>query len=269
MASDTVKTSNILEPPPNNLSDTYRGPRHDGEYRRLVSQHDMFKEIMHGKLVLAPINLSIPRLRVLDSATADGYWLVDLSHSTHPSAVLCGSDIAPQHFKENLPKNVNLFTHNMFDTWPEDCQDSFDLVHQRFVLPVCSDESSLDVIGKLHSCVKPGGWIQLHDADFDTIQEGLGHEAMELFRDVMRRSWAILGYNLSPGPKLAGWMEVVGVENLQEVVLEVLVGAAAETKEIGQRPIEVMLAALEGVEVNLGPIGRMWSGGGELSRTER
>jgi len=62
----------------------------------------------------------------------------------------------------------------------------------------------------------------------------------------------MLGYNLSPGPNLAGWMKDAGVENLQEEVLEVLVGAAAKDKETGQKPIEVMLAALEGVEVNLG-----------------
>jgi hypothetical protein len=68
----------------------------------------------------------------------------------------------------------------------------------------------------------------------------------------MRRSWAILGYNLSPGPKLAGWMKEVGPVNLREEVLEVLVGAAAKDTEMGQKPIEVMLAALEGIEVNLG-----------------
>ncbi|TVY85167.1 N-methyltransferase tcpN [Lachnellula suecica] len=234
--------------------DTYRGPRHDGEYDRLQSQHDMFKSIMKGKLIFAPVDLSNPDLHVLDSATADGYWLVDLSSSVPPTATLSGSDIAPQHFRSGsqLPQNVTLFTHNIFDAWPEHCQSAFDLVHQRFVLPVCSDTTSVNVIRKLMTCVKPGGWIQIHDADFDTIQEGPGHEAMERFRDVMRKSWTMIGYNLSPGPKLYGWAKELGFTDLKEEVLEVLVGAASTDEAFGQKPIEVMIAALEGVEVNLG-----------------
>ncbi|KAF1979062.1 hypothetical protein BU23DRAFT_577208 [Bimuria novae-zelandiae CBS 107.79] len=160
--------------------DTYQGPRHDGEYERLRIQHEMTKKLMHGRLVLAP----------------------DLARQCAPTAKLVGADIAPDRFPRQLPANVSLFAHNIFDEWPKSTRNKFDLVHQRFVPPVCSNDMRIDVIRKLLACVRPGGYLMLHDADFDTIEKGHGHTAMERLRDVLRQSWSLLGYNLSPGPKL-------------------------------------------------------------------
>lgn len=42
------------------------------EIERLSYQHEVIQNHMGGNLVLAPIDLTQPRLRVLDSATADG-----------------------------------------------------------------------------------------------------------------------------------------------------------------------------------------------------
>lgn len=235
------------------VQDTYRGPRHDGEYKRLRAQHDMIKSVMNGRLVLAPMDISKPDLAVLDSATADGYWLQDLAKVTAPTARLVGADIAPQHFsrQSELSENVSLITHNIFDTWPAQYHNIFDLVHQRFVLPVCSEEMSVLVIQKLLTCVKPEGWIMLHDADFDTIEEGPSHEAMERLRDVLTRSWSMIGFTLSPGPKIAKWFKEVGIGNVQEEVLKIRVGASAEDEEQGKASIAVLLAALEGIQVNM------------------
>lgn len=227
---------------------TYPGPRHDGEYSRLRTQHEMVKIAMGGKLVLAPIDLSQPGLRVLDSATADGYWLVDLASSVTQTATLIGTDLHPQHFITNLPKNISLSTHSIFDTWPAPFQKSFDLVHQRFVLPICSDEASVDAVKKLFACVKPGGYIQLHDGDMAQIAEGPQHQAMMRFRDMMQKAWTLLGYNLSPGPKLAGWLKDAGAMDIEETVLVHKSGPAAEDKLQGERATFVLLALMDGIE---------------------
>jgi len=42
------------------------------ETQRLRMQHDVIKEALDGHLITAPIDLSLPGLRILDSATADG-----------------------------------------------------------------------------------------------------------------------------------------------------------------------------------------------------
>ncbi|ORY13904.1 hypothetical protein BCR34DRAFT_510426 [Clohesyomyces aquaticus] len=253
------------------VQDTYRGPRHDGEYKRLRAQHDMIKNVMNGKLVLAPVDLSKPDLAVLDSATADGYWLQDLATITEPTATLVGADIAPQHFlrQSELSANIALITHNIFDPWPMQYHNKFDLVHQRFVLPVCSEEKSVDVIQKLFACVKPGGWIMLHDADFNTIEEGPSHGAMERLRDVLRRSWNMIGFTLSPGPKIFNWFKELDIEDVHEEILHIRVGAAATNRTQGEAAIVVLLAALEGIQMNMGSMPGYFFPEAEFSRLKQ
>ncbi|EHK96671.1 hypothetical protein M7I_7575 [Glarea lozoyensis 74030] len=267
---------------------------------------------MSGKLVQVPLSTTRP-LRILDSGTGDGTWMVDVSKQ-YPQAELVGTDIFQKHFEQlkDVPKCISFKVQSVLDDWPAEDHEAYDLVHQRYCLAQFSAEKDAAIVMRLFGNVKPGGYLQIVDANLGGFDGGEGHEAMvkamdyfikaftehgleprpgpsaaewmrqagavDIHEEVMSfnvgikattpedqtgttvnlttiiDNFAAIGsrYNLSPGPKLAGWMEVVGVENLQEVVLEVLVGAAAETKEIGQRPIEVMLAALEGVEVNLG-----------------
>ncbi|KAF7931294.1 hypothetical protein EAE99_003765 [Botrytis elliptica] len=237
---------------PLNEKDTYKGPRHTGEYERLRIQHELVKINMGDKLVLAPIDFSNPHLRVLDSATADGYWLADLAQSLSSTSRLIGADISPQHFLGEKPANVELVVHNIFDSWPEDYQNYFDLVHQRFVLPVCNDEKSVDAIGKLFACVKAGGYIQLHDGDMETILEGPEYQAMQSFRDTMAKAWKMMGHNLSPGPKLVDWLQQAGATESHETIIVNKCGPLEEDEAQSERAISVLLALLDGAQVLLG-----------------
>ncbi|KAL1599500.1 hypothetical protein SLS60_007303 [Paraconiothyrium brasiliense] len=237
------------------VEDTYKGPRHDGEYERLRVQHELVKANMDGKLVLAPIDLTSSTITVLDSATADGYWLVDLAHSLHPQARLVGTDIASQYFlKADKPANIELHLHNIFEAWPNEYINAFDLVHQRFVLPVCNDAQSLDSIQKLFTCVKPGGYIQLHDGDMETIIEGPDRVAMTEFRDMMGMAWGIMGHNLSPGPKLAHWLREAGAADIQETLVFNECGPHVANQVQSERAISVLLALLDGAHLLLGNI---------------
>lgn len=47
-----------------------------GEVDRLTKQHAFIKAGMNDTLVIAPINLTQPNLRILDSATADGMMTI-------------------------------------------------------------------------------------------------------------------------------------------------------------------------------------------------
>lgn len=42
------------------------------ETKRLQNQHELYKDEMGGRLVLAPIDVKTSPLRILDSGTADG-----------------------------------------------------------------------------------------------------------------------------------------------------------------------------------------------------
>jgi SAM-dependent methyltransferase len=228
-------------------SDTYTGPRSDNEYNRLRLQHEFIKYFMNGKLLTAPLDKTSSSLRVLDSATGDGYWLSDLANELPQSTVLVGADIAPQHFltKQELPANVTLINHNIFTQWPSEYRSSFDLVHQRFVLMACNDENSVTAIKYLFDCVKPGGWIQLHDGDMNTIEEGPEHAAMMRFREVARAGFTMMGFNPSPGPKLVNWLHEAGAVDVQEEVLTIKCGRRSPDASMGRGVINMLVSILD------------------------
>lgn len=234
--------------------DTYRGPRHQGEYDRLRTQHDLVKTAMNGKLLYCPVDLTQPNLRILDSATAEGTWLIDLAHSVPSSTALYGTDIAPQHFipEDQRPSNVHLSPHSIFDPWPASFQDSFDIVHQRFVLTVGSNDTAQEAVKMLFSCVKPGGWIELHEGNMLSIQQGPEHKAFMKFRDMMVNAWAAIGNQPSPGSFLVAWLQNAGAVDIQESVQTIKVGAASEDKEQGERAVAVLLHLLDGMKMMLG-----------------
>ncbi|PTU17394.1 hypothetical protein P175DRAFT_0445685 [Aspergillus ochraceoroseus IBT 24754] len=236
------------------VQDTYRGPRHAGEYDRLRTQHALVKTSMNGKLLYCPVDLNQPNIRILDSATAEGTWLIDLAQSVPSSATLIGTDIAPQHFAAELgrPSNVQLLTHSILDTWPVELQGSFDVVHQRFVLTVASNETGPDAVRKLFACVKPGGWIELHEGNMLSIQEGPEHAAFTTFRDIMVNAWAAIGNQPSPGSYLVTWLKEAGAVDIQEDIQTIRVGAASEDKEQGERAVQVLLHLLDGMKMMLG-----------------
>lgn len=241
------------------VKDTYRAPRNKEEYDRLTIQHEMVKIAMGGKLLLAPVDLAKPNLRVLDSGTAQALWLSDIARSVLPTATLVGTDIAPQHFPpaDQRPANVTLSTHSIFDTWPEHMQESFDVVHQRFVLAACSAESSPDSVAKLFACVKPGGWIELHEGNMVTVREGPRHPAMTRFRDLMVEYWGKIRQQPDPGLHLGEWLRGAGAVDIEESVQVIKVGAEAEDPEQGERALNVLMQMLDGMKAKFG--GQLYS----------
>lgn len=59
-------------------------PEPDKEVQRLTANDSVFLHAMKGKRILAPIDLSKPGLKILDSATADGSRLSPLSLALYP-----------------------------------------------------------------------------------------------------------------------------------------------------------------------------------------
>ncbi|OCK86103.1 S-adenosyl-L-methionine-dependent methyltransferase [Lepidopterella palustris CBS 459.81] len=248
------------QPPPSTatttpIKDTYRGPRHGIEYNRLRTQHDLVKYQEGGKLIQSPLALTNPSLRILDSATGDGQWLIEVADVAPATAELVGTDLAPQFFTKEAdrPANVTLTTHSIFERWPEAFRGSFDLVHQRFVLAVASDAGAQDALEKLYECVKPGGWIEVHEGDMETVEDDpVKNAAMIRFRDMMVKAWTGLGHQPSPGPRLAEWLGAVGATDVQEKVQVIKAGARNEDPVQGERALLTLLGLLDSIQMFLG-----------------
>jgi len=152
-----------------NWKETYEyfGPRSTPEAIRLHAQHDICRSALGGKLLYAPIDLNRPNLRILDSATSDGYFLRDLVRTElidPASATLIGTDINEFPEIQDLPSNIKLVKQNMMEDWPADWLGTFDIVQQKnAIVHVGTIEEATKAIRRLAELVKPGGWIQLVD----------------------------------------------------------------------------------------------------------
>lgn len=135
------------------------------EAQRLQCQHELVKDALGG-LILCPIDLSGPHLRILDSGTGNGYWLHDLrTQLKYPeTATMVGTDIAPVANASHLPVNIMLCKQNILEDWPQEWEGSFDLVHQRATMAYAgSHDRAVEVTRRLVRLLKPGGWLQLVD----------------------------------------------------------------------------------------------------------
>lgn len=87
------------------------------ELARLTLQHDIMKA-GYDSLILAPLDLSQPDLRILDSATANGLWLRDIQASLAAPYTLIGTDINPNLFPTELPSQTQFQVQEITKPWP-------------------------------------------------------------------------------------------------------------------------------------------------------
>lgn len=203
--------------------ETTKQAGHARELKRLADNHEVFKDAMGG-LLLAPVDLSKPGLRILDSATADGTWLRDLQSSiSTPNNTYIGTDIEAELFASQLPTGMTLLAHDFTKPWPADWHNSFDIVHQRLGLAGCGPHPIQDVVTNLIGLVKPGGWIELVELDVGEPQNA--GPVLREFIQLLREIFTLVGMGGNFAPKMRGCLEVVGLEAVEERFVDCKAGA--------------------------------------------
>ncbi|EPE30773.1 S-adenosyl-L-methionine-dependent methyltransferase [Glarea lozoyensis ATCC 20868] len=205
--------------------------RQETEYERLRLQHELHKTAMSGKLVQVPLSTTRP-LRILDSGTGDGTWMVDVSKQ-YPQAELVGTDIFQKHFEQlkDVPKCISFKVQSVLDDWPAEDHEAYDLVHQRYCLAQFSAEKDAAIVMRLFGNVKPGGYLQIVDANLGGFDGGEGHEAMVKAMDYFIKAFTEHGLEPRPGPSAAEWMRQAGAVDIHEEVMSFNVGIKATTPE--------------------------------------
>lgn len=220
--------------------------RQDEEYVRIKEQHDLTKAAMDGRLVLAPVDAMRGTLRFLDSATGDGTWLVDVT-AEYPSAILVGADVNPAHFARlpNLPPNLSFTNQSVLDDWPAAFASSFDLVHQRFLLAMFTPDVSAGVVARLLRLAKPGGFVQLVEAETMRFDAGPGHDAFGRLNVFIERALENNGMNPRPAESLVTWLCEAGAVDVQEQRFAYGLGVAADGPARAAKSSANILAMLD------------------------
>lgn len=205
--------------------------RQENEYDRLRMQHQLHKDAMHGELVRVPLSETEP-IRVLDSATGDGLWMNDIAKQ-YPNATFVGTDINAKHFEQlkDLPSSISFRIQSVMDPWPAEDQGAYDLVHQRYCLAMFNPQKEEEIVHKLFELVKPGGRIQLVDANLLGYDGGPEHPGMDQMMAYMERGFREAGMNAAPGPLITGWLQKAGAVDVQETIFSFPMGRLAATPE--------------------------------------
>ncbi|TFK48526.1 S-adenosyl-L-methionine-dependent methyltransferase [Heliocybe sulcata] len=129
--------------------------------RSLELQHRVLVRALGDRLVVAPVNLKSSD-HVLDCGTGSGIWALNLAKEM-PDVRIQGIDIEPRLFPSDKPDNTQ-FAVATATSLPKDWENEFSLVNQRLLIAALKSSEWPVVLGEIHRCLAPGGWVQLLEA---------------------------------------------------------------------------------------------------------
>jgi len=234
----------LAQEPPTHLTELVHSDQATSQ--RLLDQHHVVVNALGGSLVLAPIDLSLPKLKFLDSATADGHWLYELRTQCTPQKMnkYVGIDLNPKFLPLSHPSDFQFYTHNFGEAWPEAEHSTFDLVHQRLSLPGAAPYPLSQAVRNLFKLVKPGGWIQLVEAEQIAPDSGpVFLEFLDLVRDVFVATGA--GWNYAQ--QMKGWLEAEGAVDIGEKYVDMALGATNKDISLIEKGASSTAGAMRGL----------------------
>ncbi|KAJ4986247.1 hypothetical protein SVAN01_08294 [Stagonosporopsis vannaccii] len=212
----------------------------ESEAQRLDKQHKVIYAAM-PQLVLAPVDLAQGGKRILDQATGSGIWIRDMRRASRSSSnIWIGTDIEDDYFPRDNPADTSYHHQSMTEAWPVHWLSTFDLVHSRMALPGVGLNPLDEVVRNLISLVKPGGWIQLVEMEWEDWRAG---PVLQEFQNVMRQLVSMVtngqGINMREG--LTESLRKAGLTNIESAIINVAVGSKA-TEEVRELSLQSMFA---------------------------
>ncbi|KLO08431.1 S-adenosyl-L-methionine-dependent methyltransferase [Schizopora paradoxa] len=201
-------TSNTYLPGAN-----YILPRNEKEFERLNFQHKyLTKAACDGRLVFDKSIKFAEKCSVLDSGTGTGIWAIDLANGMSDSVEIHASDISGDNFVPNPPSNVH-FTLASVTSLPAEWSNKFDFVNQRLLVAALLASEWPKALAEIYRVVKPGGAIQLMEADFRFPTPETPVQVQ--VRDLLWKSFESLGLDMTISGNLptmlkdAGFVDIV------------------------------------------------------------
>ncbi|CAN9376828.1 unnamed protein product [Alternaria alternata] len=202
----------------------------ENEVQRLDKQHKAVYTAM-PQLVLAPIDLAEGGYRVLDQATGSGSYLraEELFKANEES-----------YFPKETPNNTSYHHQSMTEPWPLQWQGTFDLVHSRMALPGVGLSSLEDAVMNLVKLLKPGGWIQLVEMQWQDWDAG---PVLQEFQKAMQQlvSMVTNGQGVDMREGLTALVEEAGLTKVQHAIIDVPVGVKAK-EDLRELSLQSMFA---------------------------
>ncbi|KAL2856517.1 methyltransferase family protein [Aspergillus pseudoustus] len=211
----------------------YMLPHHAKEIERLRKQHVFMNSTNGGQLLVVP-SVNQPgnqTLRVLDSGAADGTWLQDLPRQLSSFDLeLFGVDIGSSLFPAS--SSPDLRAHDIRTPFPKswDWEGKFDIIHQRLLIWGIKSAEWPTVISNLSTAIRPGGYIQLVEAEWIDPKSPASPVARpNLSKQAALQVWSTesFGMDIHIAYKLEDLLKDAGFEDVTKVQFDHGYGALA------------------------------------------
>ncbi|HZC05181.1 MAG TPA: class I SAM-dependent methyltransferase [Ktedonobacterales bacterium] len=222
-------------------------PKDLDETNRLEFQHYMLRSFMRGNY-LAPV--SAPR-DILDVGCGTGRWAMEMA-AEFSSANVIGVDVAPPVVSERLPAtpttdNYTFVQGNVLERLPF-ADNSFDFVHQRYLILAIPAQRWPQVIAELMRVTRPHGWVEL----IETAPPS-GAPALDQLADWGKQMMARRGIDFTMAPQLGPLLQAAGAREVAARPLTIPVGKPGG--RLGAMMVADYMSALGAVRGPLAALG--------------
>ncbi|KAJ9223808.1 hypothetical protein DTO169C6_3922 [Paecilomyces variotii] len=197
-------------------TEAYTFPRGEQEKERLENQHSLFVSIAGGL-----IHESIPKSeikRVADVAVGTGIWLFDVARElNNPNNRYDGFDISDLQFPSEVPTglgSINLTVHDMTKRFPEEYHGKYDLVNVRLVVQALKGVLVPTVISHLTELLRPGGYLQWQDAQWDDLRAIPPNEDIDYINGIFINHMKTYGLSGRLPEQVESGMKEIGFEDV-------------------------------------------------------
>lgn len=170
-----------------------------------------------------------------------GTWLKDLNSQHGNQLDLYGVDLSAHLFPRRNPGEVDLRAHDIREPFPHEWNWSnrFDCVHQRFLIWGIASTEWPAVVHNLVELVKPGGYVQLVEAQW--IIPDVSNQRPEQKKLNLVQTWSTesFGMDIHVWNKLETLLRAEGCEDI--VVESFDLGYGAEAKRPEDRNVSAEL----------------------------
>ncbi|KAG1044341.1 hypothetical protein G6F43_011464 [Rhizopus delemar] len=197
-------------------SATYWLPKDEDEQFRLAGQHFAIKDLFEGNMhpnIKEALD-SEPNMTILDVGCGSCTWIFDMA-SDYPQCDFHGCDIVDVANKEMIPNQFTFQLGNVAQRLPY--KDSmFDFVYARLLALALSEDEWPRAIQEILRVTKPGGWIQLVDADVKLPDKSTGayYESVKAIHTLckLRGQNPCIGMELERMLKETGQVEIIDTD---------------------------------------------------------
>ncbi|KAL0933875.1 umta methyltransferase family protein [Colletotrichum truncatum] len=231
-------------------SGSYPIPNDEHEMERLEVVHAMTVKVIGDKLFLAPIQKDRVN-KILDIGTGTGIWAMEMGDLL-PNAEIIGNDLSAIQ-PDWVPSNVKFEIDDVESPWLGNRK--YDYIFCRYMLCGIGDWPKL--VQNIFDHLNPGGWAEFQDmdslyySDDGTLTEK--HATRKWNKQIVETMNSI-NRDAQPAPKLQGWVQDAGFQNIQHQRFKVPLGPWAKDahfKEIGMYSLAVIMDGLEAFSMQI------------------